>query len=192
MSLSKAKRKVDDEHRLFQENSEVDYYDYFLFEFRGNATCLICRKKIAVLKDHNVKQHYSTKHAEEYSKYQGEARSKQAAQLKKGLSIQQNLFQMVSKEADSAVKASFVEEIDAAYGDVLYFTEVEVGKCEVSLWKMEYSVGYRGGSAAVGEVSMLIIKFQIGITMRHFNGALWLRTSFAAVFGPRLTMTVTM
>lgn len=30
-----------------------------------------------------------------------------------------------------------------------------------------------------------IIKLQIGITLRRFNGVLWLRTSFAAaVFGP--------
>ena len=89
MLLSKAKRKVDDEHRQFQENWEMDS---FFVEFRGNATYLICEEKIAVLKEYNLKWHYSTKNAEEYCKYQGEERSKRAAQLKKGLSMQQNLF----------------------------------------------------------------------------------------------------
>lgn len=35
MSFLKAKRKVDDEHRLFQEKM-----DYFFVEFRDNATLL--------------------------------------------------------------------------------------------------------------------------------------------------------
>lgn len=51
--------------------------------------------------------------------------------------------------------------------------------------------GNSGGSAGEGEVGLAIIKLQIGITLRRFNGVLWLRTSFAAVLGPRLTTTVT-
>lgn len=38
-----------------------------------------------------------------------------------------------------------------------------------------------------GKWAPAIIKLQIGITLWRFNGVLWLRTSFAAVFGPRLT-----
>lgn len=53
---------------------------------------------------------------------------------------------------------------------------------------MEYRGGY---SAGVGEVGPAIIKLQIGITLRRFIGVLWLRTSFAAVFGPRLATAVT-
>lgn len=36
-----------------------------------------------------------------------------------------------------------------------------------------------------------IIKLPIGITLRRFNRALWLRTSFPAVAGPRLSAAVT-
>lgn len=45
--------------------------------------------------------------------------------------------------------------------------------------------------AGVREVGPAIIKLQIGIALRRFNGVLWLRTSFAAVFGPRFATTVT-
>lgn len=59
-----AKRKVDAEHRVFQEKWENDY---FFVDFKGNATCLICNEKIAVLGEYNLKKHYSTKHAEQYA-----------------------------------------------------------------------------------------------------------------------------
>jgi len=61
MSLSKAKRKVDEEHRQFQERWTSQY---FFVEFNGSATCLICKEKVAVLKEYNLKRHYSTKHAD--------------------------------------------------------------------------------------------------------------------------------
>lgn len=41
-----------------------------------------------------------------------------------------------------------------------------------------------------GKWAPAIIKLQIGITLRRFNGVLWLRTSFATAFGPRLATTV--
>lgn len=59
---------------------------------------------------------------------------------------------------------------------------------------MECGGGYSNSSAGVGVevwgVSVAIIKLQIDITLRRFNGVLWLRTSFAAGSGPRLATTV--
>ena len=59
---------------------------------------------------------------------------------------------------------------------------------------MEYGGSYSGGGAGAagvgwlgmggGGVSLAIIKLQIGITLRRFNGVLWLTTSFAAASGP--------
>lgn len=57
----------------------------FLFEFKVNPTCLVCKEKIAALKENILKRHYSTKH-----KYQGDEQTQQAAWLKKGLSEQQH------------------------------------------------------------------------------------------------------
>lgn len=44
--------------------------------------CLICTEKVAVHKEYNLKRHYTTRHAEEYAKYLGDERAKQAANLK--------------------------------------------------------------------------------------------------------------
>ncbi len=78
MSYSKPKRKVDDEHRQFQERWTLQY---FFVEFNGNATYMICKEKVAVLKEYNLKRHYSNKHGDQYDKYEEDERTKRATQL---------------------------------------------------------------------------------------------------------------
>ncbi len=80
----------------------------FFVEFNGNATCLICKEKVAVLKEYNLKRHYSTKHGDQYEKYQEDERKKQATQLQRELTSQQSLFHRAKKDADAAVEASYV------------------------------------------------------------------------------------
>lgn len=116
MSLSKraVKRKVGDEHRQFQEKWETEY---FFVEHRGTPTCLICTEKVAVYKEYNIRRHYSTRHAEEYTKYQGDERKNRVANLKKCLLRQQELFKKAKKENEAAVEASYtVSEIIAKAG----------------------------------------------------------------------------
>ena len=81
MSLSKptVKGKVGDEHRQFQEKWGVQY---LFVDRRGNPTCVICTDKVAVHKEYNLKHHYTTRHDEEYEKYQGDERPNQFASLK--------------------------------------------------------------------------------------------------------------
>ncbi len=80
----------------------------FLVENRGTPTCLICTEKVVVHKEYNIRRHYSTKHAEEYTKYQGYERNYRVANLKKCLLRQQDLFKKASKENEAAVEASYV------------------------------------------------------------------------------------
>ncbi|XP_026116348.1 general transcription factor II-I repeat domain-containing protein 2B-like [Carassius auratus] len=105
MSLSKPKRKVDEDHRQFQERWTLQY---FFVEFNGNATCMICKEKVAVLKEYNLKRHYSTKHGEQYDKYQEDERKRRATLLQRELTSQQNIFHKAKKDADAAVVASYV------------------------------------------------------------------------------------
>ncbi|KAM9299514.1 general transcription factor II-I repeat domain-containing protein 2-like [Gastrophryne carolinensis] len=107
MSCSKpaVKRKVDDEHRQFQEKWEKQY---FFIEHKGIPTCLICTEKVAVPKEYNLKRHYTTRHAEEYAKYQEDERANQVAKLKTCLLRQQDFFKKATKENDAAVEASYV------------------------------------------------------------------------------------
>lgn len=37
-----------------------------------NTICLICKTKLAVLKEYNLKRHYTTEHGEQYEKYKGD------------------------------------------------------------------------------------------------------------------------
>lgn len=128
MSFSKpaVKRKVGDEHRQFQEKWEMQY---FFVEHRGTPTCLICTEKVAVHKEYNLKRHYTTRHAEEYAKYQGDERANRVANLKTCLLRQQDFFKKATKESNAAVEASYmVSEMIATAGKP--FTEGEfVKKC---------------------------------------------------------------
>ncbi|KAL6466076.1 hypothetical protein MHYP_G00262090 [Metynnis hypsauchen] len=122
MSFSKpaVKRKVGDEHRQFQEKWEMQY---FFVEHRGIPTCLICTEKVAVHKEYNLRRHYTTRHAEEYAKYQGDERANRVANLKTCLLRQQDFFKKATKENNTAVEASYVvSEMIAKAGKP--FTEV--------------------------------------------------------------------
>ncbi|XP_077480640.1 general transcription factor II-I repeat domain-containing protein 2A-like [Stigmatopora argus] len=118
MSLSKpaVKRKVGDEHRQFQEKWGVQY---FFVEHRGTPTCLIYTEKVAVHKEYNLKRNCTTRHAEEYEKYQGDERANQVASLKTRLLRQQDLFKKATKDSNAAVKASYAvcELIDPVLSD---------------------------------------------------------------------------
>ncbi len=83
-------------------------WNVFFVDHRGTPTCLICTEKFAVYKEYNVRRHYSTRHAEEYTKYQGDERNNRVANLKKCLLWQQDLFKKTSKEHEAAVEASYV------------------------------------------------------------------------------------
>lgn len=96
------KRKIDDEHRQFQEKWETQY---FFVEHRGIPTCLICSEKVAVHKEYNLKRHYSTKHAEECAKCQGNERAKWVASLK-SMSNKATKFLQESNQTECCINQS--------------------------------------------------------------------------------------
>lgn len=58
MSLSKpsgSKRKITDEHRIFQPNWELEF---FCCEVKDKIICLICNSTVSVPKIYNIKRHY--------------------------------------------------------------------------------------------------------------------------------------
>lgn len=63
MALSKAKRRIDDENRQFK----VEWTDKYLFILPSSTsrrpTCLLCNESIAVMKEYNVKRHFSSNHS---------------------------------------------------------------------------------------------------------------------------------
>ncbi|CAN7937456.1 unnamed protein product [Ixodes hexagonus] len=107
MSLSKpsAKRKVEDEKRLFQERWELSY---FFTESRDKVLCLICHQTVAVPKEYNVRRHFMSCHQEKYEALTGKIRENTVSQLKASLGKQQGLFQKAVKTSDETVRASFI------------------------------------------------------------------------------------
>jgi len=79
MSATK-KRKIDDEGRVF--NSEW-CTKYFVVPHNQGAVCFICRSTIAVIKEYDVKRHYSSTHSFQFDKIVGQARVDKIEHLKK-------------------------------------------------------------------------------------------------------------
>lgn len=103
MSLSK-KRKVDTECRVFNKKWNNDY---FFIEQNNVALCVICKEKVAVLKEYNIGRHYKSKHASTYNDLSGKLRSDKFEILKQNLLAQQSIFTKRSCQNESLVKASF-------------------------------------------------------------------------------------
>uniref|UniRef100_H2YNB8 Uncharacterized protein n=1 Tax=Ciona savignyi TaxID=51511 RepID=H2YNB8_CIOSA len=78
------KRKIADEKRKFQ----VHWTDkYFVAEVFDSILCLICREKIAVCKEYNIKRHYDSKHESKYKRLTKEERKTKIKKLIKGIKL---------------------------------------------------------------------------------------------------------
>ena len=67
-----AKRKLEQEGKVFNQDWKLNY---FTKPHKNNqAICIICNTVITVLKEYNVRRHYTTRHADIHDKYTGKAR----------------------------------------------------------------------------------------------------------------------
>ena len=66
LTVTKKKRKVHEEGRIFQEKWELQY---FCIIQNSKADCLICHISISVIKEYNVRRHYQNKHSSQYDKF---------------------------------------------------------------------------------------------------------------------------
>lgn len=104
MSGSK-KRKVDTECRQFQDKWTDEY---FFILHSGKPMCLLCNETISVLKEYNMKRHYSSKHFAQYNSLMGQLRKDKIKKLITDLGKQQQMFHSQRSNLDSVVKASFI------------------------------------------------------------------------------------
>jgi len=104
MSLSK-KRKVDTECRVFNKKWNNDY---FFIEQSNVAIIVICKEKVAVMKEYNIGRHYKSKHASTYNnELSSKLRLDKFEILKQNLLAQQSIFTKRSCQNESLVKARF-------------------------------------------------------------------------------------
>lgn len=103
MSKLDKKRKVDLEYRAFKAEWSLKY---FVIELNDKVTCLLCNDTIAVRKEYNIRRHYETKHATQYSKLTENERSLKLESLKRNLSLQQNCFVKIKNDNEAVTKTS--------------------------------------------------------------------------------------
>ena len=87
----------------------------FLFtESAGKLSFLICQETIAILKEHNLKRHYQSRHEAKYNSIRGKEREDKIKQLMKLVRWQQTA---IAKFAgiDDWVKASFIYQLPLHY-----------------------------------------------------------------------------
>ena len=102
-----AKRKIEDEHRIFQDSWEIEFF--CISGKKHDALCLICRKTITIPKHYNINCHYNTHHTEFSKNYPhpSKIREEKLVELKKGIfSEKQSMLRFTNKN-ELATKASY-------------------------------------------------------------------------------------
>ncbi|XP_046863687.1 EPM2A-interacting protein 1-like [Xenia sp. Carnegie-2017] len=103
MSASK-KRKIDDEKRIFNKDWSNKY---FVVQNNQGAVCVICQTTIAIMKEYNIKRHYTTTHAKIYDAVQGQDRENKLEEMIKSLTKQQAVLTGYKKDSELITKLSF-------------------------------------------------------------------------------------
>ena len=105
MNMSAAKKgKIDDEGRVF--NNEW-CTKFIVAPHKQGVFCLVCQITIAVMKEYNIKRHYTTKHSSQFDKIVGQARVDKIEHLKKSIKKQQGIFTIYKKNSELGTKVSF-------------------------------------------------------------------------------------
>ena len=120
------KRTVTEEHRVMQEKWKIFY---FFAEKNGKPTCLICNQVIAVSKEYNIRQHYTSTHASKYDVYSGKLREEKVKTLEQSLKKQQSVYQRVHEASDTAVRASYRIAREIAVSSKLFSEGDFIKKC---------------------------------------------------------------
>lgn len=93
---------MDAENRTFQDRWKVDYMFTSIMQ---KPVCLLCGAEVAVLKEYNLRLHY-TKHKDRYKDINRSFTRYKA--LKRNLVSQQTIFKKSISQSEAAVKASFI------------------------------------------------------------------------------------
>ena len=65
------KTKIDAERRVFNKDRSNKY---FVVQHNQGSVCVICQNTIAVMKEYNIKRHYTTKRSTIYDAVEGQDR----------------------------------------------------------------------------------------------------------------------
>ena len=123
-----AKRKYEDEHRMFLTEWESLY---FFVERNGKLFCLICQASLGHFKISNLQRHFSSLHANinrEFPKWT-ELRKNKSITLKSEAEKQKQFFQKFMKHSETVTLASYQMAWNIARAKKPYNDEEFVKKC---------------------------------------------------------------
>ena len=99
------KRKIEDECRIFNTGWTEKY---FFTKVKDKAVCLICHATVAVFKDHNLKRHFQTNHANFGKSLLNQELKKKASDLVMSFNRQQTVLKKSSSLQKNATTVSFL------------------------------------------------------------------------------------
>ena len=100
----KLKRTLKDEHKVFNEEWELQY---FVVSDNGKMQCLLCETTIVTIKKYNAHQHYSTHKDNKHAKLEGKSRSIALKKLKEGRQKQRQFFHRIIHQDKAVTEASY-------------------------------------------------------------------------------------
>ncbi|XP_067939789.1 general transcription factor II-I repeat domain-containing protein 2A-like [Watersipora subatra] len=98
------KRKVDVEGKVFNKDWSSKY---FVVEPNKGVICVICQATIAVLKEYNIKRHYTSIHSASYDTLLAQYRLDKLEQMTAAIKKQQGMFTSYKKESELVTKLGF-------------------------------------------------------------------------------------
>ena len=104
MSSVLKKRKIADERRVFKKNRRICIFSPQLVIKESH--CLTCQKKIAVMKEYNLRRHYEAMHQDKYDGYKGNARKEKVKQLKLSLCKQKSFLANINHSNENSERTS--------------------------------------------------------------------------------------
>ena len=151
--MAKSKRKLADEHRVFQEKWEEEFA---FVEINNKPVCLLCQRPIAAAKRDNIKRHHTTLHGDFADEYPPgtNIRKDKIRSLIAALRGQQNTLRGSCIESDRITEASFKVPLNVAKSR-RPFTEGElIKKCFLDVSESLF-VDFKNKDAIIRQISKL-------------------------------------
>lgn len=110
-SLLNKKRKSEEEMRVFKSSRTEDF---FVVEHFGWNWYLICQETITVIKEYNIKRHYTTQQAIKFDNIVSQQRTNHINLVKQSIISQQSFLKVANKSSKAETKVNFLiaESID--------------------------------------------------------------------------------
>lgn len=130
--MSSRKRKISNEHRVYNDRWESDY---LITNNNNKLQCIVCMQILSVPKEYNVKRHYTTLHEKKFQQYTGESRNGIITDYKKKLKLQTNFFKKSDTDNKCSIAASYEVALEIVKAKKPFSDGVLIKNCAMKMAK---------------------------------------------------------